>query len=78
MLAEAGLPVAIVNPRQVRKFAGAIGRLAETEAIDAAAKYMLTKMRSFASCAGVLSDGQNARRRRSTHPGSDNHDLKIA
>lgn len=35
-LAEAGLLVAIVNPRQVRKFAGAIGRLAKTDAIDAA------------------------------------------
>lgn len=35
-LAKAGLPVAIVNPRQVRKFAGAIGRLAKTDAIDAA------------------------------------------
>lgn len=35
-LAEVGLPVAIVNPRQVRKFAGAIGRLAKTDAIDAA------------------------------------------
>jgi transposase len=35
-LTEAGLPVAIVNPRQVRKFAGAIGRLAKTDAIDAA------------------------------------------
>ncbi len=34
-LAEAGLPVAIINPRQVRKFAGAIGRLAKTDAIDA-------------------------------------------
>jgi len=34
-LTEAGLPVAIVNPRQVRKFAGAIGRLAKTDAIDA-------------------------------------------
>jgi transposase len=29
------LPVAIVNPRQVRKFAGPIGRLAKTDAIDA-------------------------------------------
>jgi transposase len=28
--------VVIVNPRQVRKFAGAIGRLAKTDAIDAA------------------------------------------
>ena len=34
-LAEAALPVAIVNPRQVRKFAGALGRLAKTDAIDA-------------------------------------------
>src|SRR5215204_6532977 len=34
-LAEAGLPVAIVNPRQVRKFADALGKLAKTDAIDA-------------------------------------------
>jgi transposase len=35
-LVEAALPVAIVNPHKVRKFAGAIGRLAKTDAIDAA------------------------------------------
>jgi transposase len=35
-LAEAGLSVAIVNPRQVRRFAEAVGRLAKTDAIDAA------------------------------------------
>jgi transposase len=34
-LATAGLPVAIVNPRQVRAFAQALGRLAKTDAIDA-------------------------------------------
>ncbi len=34
--ASAGLPVAIVNPRQVRAFAQAIGRTAKTDAIDAA------------------------------------------
>ena len=34
-LAEAGLAVAIVNPRQVRKFAEALGQLAKTDAIDA-------------------------------------------
>jgi len=34
-LAQAGLPVAIVNPRQVRDFAKATGRLAKTDAIDA-------------------------------------------
>jgi transposase len=33
---EAGLPIAIVNPRQVRKFAEGIGRLAKTDKIDAA------------------------------------------
>ena len=35
MLAQAGLPVAIVNPRQVRQFARAAGILAKTDAIDA-------------------------------------------
>ena len=34
-LAEAQYPVAIVNPRQVRDFAKAIGRLAKTDKIDA-------------------------------------------
>jgi transposase len=34
-LAAAALPVAIVNPRQVRKFAEALGQLAKTDAIDA-------------------------------------------
>lgn len=36
-LALAGLPVAVVNPRQVRDFAKATGRLAKTDALDAAA-----------------------------------------
>ena len=35
-LAVAQVPVAVVNPRQVRDFAKAIGRLAKTDAIDAA------------------------------------------
>ncbi len=34
-LAAAGLPVVVVNPRQVRDFAKALGRLAKTDAIDA-------------------------------------------
>jgi len=34
-LASAGLPVAIVNPRQVRDFARAMGVLAKTDSIDA-------------------------------------------
>jgi transposase len=33
--AAAGLPVAVVNPRQVRAFAQALGRTAKTDAIDA-------------------------------------------
>lgn len=35
-LALAGLPVAVVNPRQVRDFAKAIGQLAKTDELDAA------------------------------------------
>lgn len=35
-LATAGLPVAVVNPRQVRDFAKATGRLAKSDALDAA------------------------------------------
>jgi transposase len=34
-LAAAGLPLAMVNPRQVRDFARAIGRLAKTDRLDA-------------------------------------------
>ena len=34
-LVAAGLPVAVVNPRQVRDFARATGRLAKTDALDA-------------------------------------------
>jgi transposase len=36
-LAAAGLPVAVVNPRQVRAFARAMGRLAKTDRLDAKA-----------------------------------------
>jgi transposase len=36
VLGEAGLPVVVVNPRQVRRFAQAIGRLAKTDRLDAA------------------------------------------
>jgi transposase len=36
-VAGAGLPLAIVNPRQIRDFARAIGQLAKTDALDAAA-----------------------------------------
>src|SRR5205085_3003596 len=36
-LALAGLPAAVVNPRQVRDFARSLGRLAKTDALDAEA-----------------------------------------
>src|SRR5712691_6951436 len=35
VLLAAGLPVAVVNPRQVRDFARSLGRLAKTDQIDA-------------------------------------------
>lgn len=35
-LGAAGLPLAVVNPRQIRAFARACGRLAKTDALDAA------------------------------------------
>ena len=35
-LCAAGLPLAVVNPRQVRDFARAVGRLSKTDALDAA------------------------------------------
>jgi transposase len=34
-LASAGLPLAVVNPRQIRDFARATGRLAKTDVLDA-------------------------------------------
>ena len=34
-LASAGLPVAVVNPRQIRDFARATGLLAKTDTLDA-------------------------------------------
>jgi transposase len=35
LLASAGLPVAVVNPRQIRDYARAIGQLAKTDTLDA-------------------------------------------
>lgn len=35
-LAAAGVPVAVVNPRQVRRFAESVGQLAKTDRLDAA------------------------------------------
>lgn len=36
LLAAAGIAVAVINPRLMRRFAGALGKLAKTDAIDAA------------------------------------------
>ena len=42
-LAAAGLPVAVVNPRQARDFAKATGQLAKTDALDARALALLPR-----------------------------------
>ena len=51
VLSEAGYPVAVVNPRQVRDFAKALGKLAKTDKIDAAI------IAQFADATGV--EGQS-------------------
>ena len=44
-LAEAGLPIVKVNPRQAKRFAQAIGQLAKTDRLDAAMlAYMAEKI----------------------------------
>ena len=43
-LAEAGLPLCEINPRQARRFAEAIGRQAKTDAVDAARLARLAAM----------------------------------
>ncbi len=43
ILSQAGLPVAIANPRQVRAFAVAKGKLAKTDPIDAETLAALVK-----------------------------------
>jgi len=50
-LAAAGLPVAVVNPAQVRSFADASGKRAKTDAIDAAV------IARFAAACGVKAKG---------------------
>ena len=58
-LATAGLPVVVVNPRQVRDFAKASGRLAKTDALDAQmlaqfAEVMRPGRDRFPGCGGAL------------------------
>lgn len=50
-LAAAGMPVAVVNPAQVRFFAGGLGQRAKTDAIDAAV------IARFAAATGIEARG---------------------
>lgn len=67
-LAAAGVPVAVVNPRQVRDFARASGRLAKTDRIDAGvlarfAERMRPEVRPLASAERQALQALVARRR---------------
>lgn len=67
-LAQAGLPVAVVNPRQVRDFAKAMGRLAKTDALDAGiladfAQRIRPEPRPLPDEAALLLEGLLTRRR---------------
>ncbi len=61
-LQAAGLPVAVVNPRQARDFAKSMGRLAKTDAIDARMLAelagVLVRRDDLASCIRPLADSQ--------------------
>ena len=57
-LAAAGLPLAVVNPRQIRDFARATARLAKTDTLDAAA---------IAHFAEAVNPAAPAARRRAVH-----------
>ena len=67
-LAKVGLPVAVVNPRQVRDFAKAMGQLAKTDALDAGilaefAQRVRPKPRPLPDEAAQLLDSLLTRRR---------------
>jgi transposase len=67
-LAKAGLPIAVVNPRQVRDFAKAMGQLAKTDALDAGmlaafAQRVRPAPRPLPDEAAQLLDGLLTRRR---------------
>ena len=67
-LAAGGLPVAVVNPRQVRDFAKATGQLAKTDALDAGvlalfAERVRPEVRPLSSEAQRALEGLLARRR---------------
>lgn len=67
-IAVAGIPVAVVNPRQVRDFAKATGKLAKTDGIDAAvlahfAAAVQPEPRPLADAAAIELDALLTRRR---------------
>lgn len=67
-LAKAGLPIAVVNPRQVRDFAKAMGQLAKTDALDAGilatfAQRVRPEPRPLPDAAAQLLDSLLTRRR---------------
>src|SRR4051794_14746434 len=58
-LAAASLPVAVVNPRQVRAFARATGRLAKTDRLDAKAiAHFAEQRRAFRPARGNVGQHQ--------------------
>jgi transposase len=70
-LAAAGLPVVVVNPRQVRNFARAIGQLAKTDRLDARvlasfAERVRPEVRALPDDAARLLDALLTRRRQIT------------
>lgn len=70
-LAAAGLPVVVINPRQVRNFARAIGQLAKTDRLDARvlalfAERVRPEVRALPDDAARLLDALLTRRRQVT------------
>ena len=61
-LASAGLPLAVVNPRQIRDFARATGRLAKTDTLDAQIIALFADFSPWITCA--CRSGRSLRRRR--------------
>ena len=60
-IAGAGLRLAVVNPRQVRDFAKATGRLAKNDRIDAHVSLLSAKPLSRRSCACPMKRPSNCR-----------------
>ena len=69
-LSEQGLPVAIVNPRAVRRFAQSMGRMEKTDAIDAGMIAWYAEVKHSHRCAGL---GQPAASPRPGHAPAPAH-----